>query len=296
MLLSVPACGGDEEPTTGASEGATEAMTTGTTTEEAPTTSTTTSASTPMTTDESESETVAPTTTMPMPVDSDMDGIDDGDDNCPTAANPNQLDFDSNGLGNACDVMVYTGITGTLASSAVADAGLGSCNIPLDFVSTGGTVQVQLDDNAQVARIELTQLDIADILEKECVILIVNATVSIKNFGMSNNVGPFPVQVPHGMADHDAGVVLGTTDLPHPMLALGQLEASTDPNMPPMPSELNLMATLPTFDVDVSGAGDAMMLTWGNNDHVIATSQFMAEGLTIDMEIIGLNGSLMLTK
>ncbi len=37
------------------------------------------------------------------PVDTDMDGVADADDNCPAVANPDQLDFDSDGLGDACD-------------------------------------------------------------------------------------------------------------------------------------------------------------------------------------------------
>jgi hypothetical protein len=39
----------------------------------------------------------------PTVVDTDGDGVADGDDNCPTTANPNQADADNDGLGNACD-------------------------------------------------------------------------------------------------------------------------------------------------------------------------------------------------
>ncbi len=35
-------------------------------------------------------------------LDADADGIPDGQDNCPTTPNPDQLDCDSNGVGNAC--------------------------------------------------------------------------------------------------------------------------------------------------------------------------------------------------
>lgn len=40
--------------------------------------------------------------TMPIP-DTDSDGVMDISDNCPTVANPDQIDTDGDGIGNACD-------------------------------------------------------------------------------------------------------------------------------------------------------------------------------------------------
>jgi hypothetical protein len=36
-------------------------------------------------------------------IDSDLDGVPDANDNCPTVANADQTDTDHDGLGNACD-------------------------------------------------------------------------------------------------------------------------------------------------------------------------------------------------
>lgn len=39
------------------------------------------------------------------PVDTDMDGIPDANDNCPLAANPDQKDTDGDGIGDVCDIV-----------------------------------------------------------------------------------------------------------------------------------------------------------------------------------------------
>jgi hypothetical protein len=39
----------------------------------------------------------------PAPPDRDRDGVPDFNDNCPSAANPDQMDIDRDGMGSACD-------------------------------------------------------------------------------------------------------------------------------------------------------------------------------------------------
>ena len=228
--------------------------------------------------------------------DSDNDGIPDGSDNCPDDANPNQLDFDGNGAGNVCDVQVFSTVSGTLTSTASAAALGQSCNIPIDLVVTGGEIQVQLDDDAAVAAFDIVTLDIADILDKECDLNLVTATVSIKDFGITNVGDPFPVSVAHSQAAHDAGSIAGDSDDVHPVLAEGTLEAAVG-NDPPMPSDLMLDATLPTFTANIMGGGTSGTMSWANGMHVLATDVFMVDApiigqTNIDFELRGLIGTL----
>jgi thrombospondin 2/3/4/5 len=47
---------------------------------------------------------------VPTPVDSDSDGIEDEMDNCPDIANPDQMDADNDGIGDACEVRTLPGV------------------------------------------------------------------------------------------------------------------------------------------------------------------------------------------
>jgi hypothetical protein len=95
--------------------------------------------------------------------DSDDDGIVDANDNCSDVPNPNQLDFDENGVGNVCDTLVFSDVSGVLSSELAIDADFaGACQVSVDLLVTSGTVQVRLDDDATVASFEIVELTVAD--------------------------------------------------------------------------------------------------------------------------------------
>ncbi len=50
-------------------------------------------------------------------IDSDGDGVNDNNDNCPSVSNPDQTDSDGDGVGNACDS------TGVAGAGDVVEAG-----------------------------------------------------------------------------------------------------------------------------------------------------------------------------
>jgi hypothetical protein len=228
------------------------------------------------------------------PPDSDMDGVADGSDNCPDIANPNQLDFDGNGTGNVCDVQVFTTVSGTLNTTASADAGIGgNCDIPLQIMVTGGEIMVQLDDDAAIAAFEIVNLQVADILGQECQ-LALTATVDMTNFVISNSGGPFPVSVPHSLAQHDAGQIAGDSDAEHPVLSTATLSAAIGDGEP-MASDLMLDGALPIFTANITDAGAMGTLSWADPDFVLAMDQFMVMmpiELTIDFQLTGLVGTL----
>jgi hypothetical protein len=228
--------------------------------------------------------------------DTDMDGTPDGSDNCPDIANPNQLDYDGNGTGNVCDTQVFTMVTGDLDTKVTADAGIaGMCEIPLTITITGGQILVQLDDDAAVAAFEITNLQIADILDQQCNLAIM-ATVSMTMFTMSNSGDPFPVSMPHSLAMHDAGQIAGMSDMPHPVLADALLSASIMGGMP-MESDLMLDGQLPIFTANITGGGTTGTVSFADAQFLLAMDTFMIEmpfPIDIEIKLIGLVGTLTL--
>jgi len=88
-------------------------------------------------------------------LDSDGDGIPDSADNCPNAANVDQKDDDSDGLGNACDLYIPTQImpaarVGTFYEHAVFHV---RGTPPFTWTMTGGTLPsaLTLDSNGIIS-------------------------------------------------------------------------------------------------------------------------------------------------
>jgi hypothetical protein len=228
--------------------------------------------------------------------DTDMDGVADGSDNCPDIPNPNQLDYDDNGTGNVCDTQVFTSVTGNLMTTANADSGIaGDCTIPLMIMVTSGQIMVQLDDEAAVAAFEIANLQVADIMDQECQ-LLVTANVSLTNFMITNSGGAFPVSMAHNMAMHDGGQVAGMSDIPHPVLSTATMAASVN-GEPPMESELMLDGALPVFTANIMMGGASGTLSFADPNFVLAETDFMIEmpvALTIHFTLTGLVGTLTL--
>jgi hypothetical protein len=226
--------------------------------------------------------------------DTDMDGTVDGSDNCPEIANPNQLDYDDNGTGNVCDTQVFSTVSGSLDTTAMASAGIaGECEIPLAIEVLSGQIRVQLDDDAAVAAFEIVNVQIADILDQECQ-LAVSATVSMTNFMMANSGSAFPVSMAHSVAMHDAGQIAGMSDIPHPVLSTATMSASVNGGEP-MDSELMLDGALPIFTANITGGGASGTLSFADAQFILAMDQFMIEmpfPLTIDFTLTGLVGTL----
>jgi len=81
--------------------------------------------------------------------DNDGDGIDNNTDNCQTTSNPSQLDTDGDGLGDACDPTPF----GPPANAPVIN--LPVIGVPLDLIPVTGGVAVELSCDVDCVTLEL---------------------------------------------------------------------------------------------------------------------------------------------
>jgi hypothetical protein len=322
LILVGAACGDDGNTsasgtTTGTTDMSTtddSTTTTATTTDVTPTTGTSSTTEAPATTmeDPTTGDPTTGTTTGVMPgdcaapaddADEDGDAIANKDDNCRCDANPNQLDFDGNAVGNVCDApLTFTIADGappefnSLASEATASQLIAMCKFPVTMVATGGQVEVSLDDVGS-GKVYAATVNIADTPQLECDIpLIVNVKLVIKDLVITGP-NPFVVGFPFTVPDHDGGVISGMMDAVHDILVNAILDVQESSNegiaMPGESPLVDVPGSFPQGVVTVDNAAKQVTIDFDNGNHTVFQQTTMG-GLEITLS--GLTGKLRLRQ
>lgn len=230
--------------------------------------------------------------------DEDADGVANMADNCRCDANPNQLDFDGNAVGNVCDAPLrFTIADGVppdfnrLATTAKAGMAIVSCTFGVDLVVVNGDVQVTLDD-AGVAKIYALRVNFADTPEYECDLTLFKVKLRIEDF-FTDGPDPFVVGFPFTTVDHDAGTISGMTDSPHSILISGiiNITESGNPDLaPPGPNPIEMVpGAFPLGVASVVNKGEQVSLAFDDSDSIIFMQTTMGG---IEIELKGLKGVL----
>jgi hypothetical protein len=316
LLLAPIACGDDKGGSTGSE---TDVSSTGTppptTGDTVPTTTeepdpSTTEEPTPTTTDDPPPTTTGddPTTGEPVDcaapadgADEDMDGVANMADNCRCDANPNQLDYDGNSVGNVCDApLKFTIADGVppefnkLDTTARAEMAL-SCEFPVSLIVLNGDVQVTLDDVGS-AKLFAAKLNFADTPELTCDLTLIKVKLRIEKF-FAEGQDPFLAGFPFTIPDHDAGTITGQTDMPQNILISGILNVTESSNeMLAMPGENPLEmvpGAFPTSLASVVNKGEQLSMTFDDSDSTVFMQTTMGG---INIKLTGLKGTLRLKK
>lgn len=249
--------------------------------------------------DTGEDKVIPKTDSEPEPVDTDTDGVADEEDNCPDDRNPNQLDFDGNGLGNVCDPMTFTTVSGTVASTASVGVPLvGSCAIPFTLTADTAEVQVQLDDDAALVALEVTSLGFEDAPTRLCELnVVVDIDVTLADLLLTNRAGALPVSFPSRAKSHDTGELEGTTTSDHPVTGSATL-ALTAVGVSSPGVALALDGALPPFVAALDATGPELRLTFTDSKVALLSDTIgITEPIEANaaFELTGLVGTLTLT-
>ncbi len=234
--------------------------------------------------------------------DEDSDGVDNASDNCPCDANPNQLDFDGNGVGNVCDEdLVHTIADGTppefnsLVSEATAQQAIFSCKFPVTLIAIGGELRLRLDDEGQ-AQVYMHRVDFADTPELTCDLGLITVKLRLEEF-YGDGVDPFAVGFGFSLEDHKSGEISGMTGTPHAVMIGGTINVteSSNPDLA-MPGANDIEGVPGNFPVAVATATNTannLALQFEDTDSVVF-QQTTESGVEITLR--GMTGTFRLRK
>ncbi len=316
MVASLAGCGDDKEGSadtsgTGTSTTGEQPTTTGetptttgvdpmtTTTGDEPTSTTTVDPMPTTTGDETTTGQPADCTAPADAADEDGDGVANMADNCRCDANPNQLDFDGNAVGNVCDApLVFTIADGVppefnkLDTTAKAEKGL-SCQFPVALIVVNGEVQVTLDD-VGTAKIFAARLNFADTPELTCDLTLLKVKLRIQDF-FAVGPEPFTVGFPFDVPAHDAGTIEGPTDTPQNILVSGVInvtESSNERLAMPGENPIEMVpGAFPTGIASVIDKGAQVTMVFDDEDSTVFEQTTMSD---IKIRLFGLKGTLRL--
>lgn len=232
--------------------------------------------------------------------DADDDTVANAADNCRCDANPNQLDFDGDAIGNVCDEpLVFVVPDGAppefnkLDTTAKAGMSILSCQFPVSFVPLVGNVQVTLDD-AGLARIWVASLAFADTPEAVCDLTLLMVKLRLEDF-IATGPDPFVVQFPFTLIDHAVGVVTGQADAAQSILVDGIIAVTESSNPDIAPVGDNPIAGAPGSlslgQVTALAAPEQVILLFDDPD-ILWFTQTTRSGF--EVELTGLHGNLQL--